>query len=601
MARNKPDTPSPRRFKLYLSLVVVAALYATTLLVKNPFIGDIITSIFMFAALSLSWNILGGYTGQFSLGHAGFFGIGAYTSTLLLVHFNLSPWLGMLAGGVVTAFVGGLVFYPNFRLRGIFFCLASLAFTEVVRILATHFRGLTEGSMGITLPFKVGWAHMMFRDKTGYMIIALSFMVLLAVVTWLLERSRFGYKMIAVREEEETAETLGINSARTKLYATLVSAFFTGCLGTVYAQYTLLIDPDSVFNVMLSVEFALLAILGGIGTILGPIIGACILVPIDTLMRGYLGQAQQGITFLAYGTLLVLVVLFLPNGVLSWIKGILARIWPSALETSTMPAANADAACAPAGPVAVAGKPTGKGPLLEATDVSKNFGGLNVINNFSFSMNPEEIVGLIGPNGAGKTTMFNLLCGFYRVDGGRVVFDGKDITNLSPANRIARLGLARTFQIVKPLAGLNVMDNIMAGAVETSASIQEARERSLKIIKLTGLEKNCDTKATSLTLAGRKRLEVARALATKPKLLLLDEVMAGLNPTEVEQAIELIENIRNSGVSLLVIEHVMKAIMRLADKVVVIHYGEKIFQGTPEEASSDPEVISAYLGKEFTQ
>ncbi|MCB2188270.1 MAG: branched-chain amino acid ABC transporter ATP-binding protein/permease [Deltaproteobacteria bacterium] len=601
-----PDIASarPPQKVLYVSLAAAAILYLVVSLVHNPFAGDILTSVFLMAGLSLSWNILGGYTGQFSLGHAGFFGIGAYTSTLLLTHFQVNPWLGLVAGGVVAAVVGGLIFYPNFRLRGIFFCLASLAFTEVVRILAVHFRGLTEGAMGITIPFREGWTHLMFRDKTGYMLIALTFMLLLAAVTWRLEHSRFGFKMLAVREDEETAETLGISSAKTKLYATLVSAFFTGCLGTVYANYTLMIDPDSVFSVMLSVEFALLAILGGIGTILGPIIGAFILVPIDTLMRGYLGQAQQGLSFFAYGTLLIVVVLFLPHGVVSWFNRLTSRAGggaaadPAPAQPEPAPAVVCTPFPDPADPP-LAAPPPAREVLLTVQDVSKNFGGLRVINNLSLEVHGGEVVGLIGPNGAGKTTLFNLLCGFHRPDGGRVIFDGRDITGLRPANRIARLGLARTFQIVKPLPGLTVLENVVAGAVESSADISEARERSQEIIRLTSLERYQDAKATSLPLAGRKRLEVARALATRPKLILLDEVMAGLNPTEIEQAIGLIERIKATGVSLLVIEHVMKAIMRLADQVVVIHYGEKIFQGTPQAASCNQEVISAYLGKEY--
>ncbi len=580
-----------------LIIGVVLILYACSLWIQNPFVGDILASVFMFASLSLAWNILGGYTGQFSLGHAGFFGIGAYTSTVLLTNFGLNPWLGMIFGGILAALVGGIVFYPCFRLTGIFFCLASLAFTEVMRILFLHFRGLTQGAMGITIPFEQGLAHMMFRDKNGYMLLGLTFMIVIALISRKLEKSRFGYKMIAVRENEETTETLGISSSRTKLIAIMISAFFTGCMGTFYAQFTLLIDPDSVFSVMMSVEFALLAILGGIGTVLGPIIGAFILIPIDTLMRGYLGQGQQGLSLIAYGTLLVIVVLFIPQGILPWLKSLSTKKAKS--DDSRFGERQEDVSLKEESSFNAVSISESRSSILEIDSVSKRFGGLRVINDLTLSVNRGEIVGIIGPNGAGKTTLFNLITGFYQPNAGKITFEGNDITSLKPPHKISRLGIARTFQIVKPLEALTVLDNVAAGAAQRSRNYREARDKSLHIICSVGLEKYKDVKATSLTLPARKRLELARALATEPKLLLLDEVMAGLNPTEIDEAIRLIKMITDSGVTLLVIEHLMKAIMKLADRVVVIDHGQRIFIGPPQEARKDDKVISAYLGKDY--
>ncbi|MBI4776006.1 MAG: ATP-binding cassette domain-containing protein, partial [Deltaproteobacteria bacterium] len=406
-----PKAIDIRNPRVYLTVIAVLFLYALTFLVRNPFWGDILTMVFLFAALSLSWNILGGYAGQFSLGHAGLFGIGAYASTILYTEYGLSPWLGMLFGGTLAAIVGAMVFYPCFRLKGIFFCLASLAFTEVLRILATHFRDLTHGAMGIAIPFKAGLGNLMFRGKTGYMLIALSFMVGIALVSLVLKRSRLGYKLAALREDEDTTETLGVSTAGSKFIATLISGFFTGCLGTFYAHYTLLIDPESVFNVMLSVEFALLAILGGIGTVFGPIIGAFVLIPIDSLLRGYLGQAQQGLSFFAYGALLIIVVLFLPEGVISWMSRFSNRV------LAALPGGSRDKAAGPAQPesgpavtLAPASERIGP-PLLEIKNLEKNFGGLNVISGLDMNVHRGEIVGLIGPNGAGKTTLFNLVIG----------------------------------------------------------------------------------------------------------------------------------------------------------------------------------------------
>jgi branched-chain amino acid transport system permease protein len=589
-----------RRPKVYLALIAVGILYGIVLFVRNPFVGDILTMTFLFGALSLSWNILGGYGGQFSLGHAGFFGIGAYTSTLLLTHYHINPWLGMIIGGAFTAVIGGLVFYPCFRLRGIFFALATLAFQEVVKISAIHFRGLTGGAMGISLPFKAGLSHMMFRGKTGYMLISLSLMILIALVTLAIERSRFGYKLIALREDEDATETLGIDTSRCKVMAAMVSAFFTGSLGTFYVHYTSLIDPQSVFDMMLSVEFVILAILGGVGTVLGPILGAFALIPIDALMRGYLGQAQQGVSFFAYGTLLIIVVIFLPRGIMSWVSGPLNRIF-GGHPVKRLGSKALTGAISTTGqrPQEVSPPHRAPGPILEVTDLSKSFGGLKVLDSFSMKLEQGGIVGLIGPNGAGKTTFFNVITGFHAPNEGKILFKGEDITRLRPPNQISKKGIARTFQIVKPLAGLTVMENVIAGAVERSHHIREAREKSGAIVDLVGLGEFRDIKASSLTLGGRKRLELAKALATDPNLLLLDEVMAGLNPTEVEEAIRLIKTISRRGITILVIEHVMKAVMSLADRIVVLHHGQKIFEGKPQEVIQDPGVIKAYLGKGY--
>jgi branched-chain amino acid transport system ATP-binding protein len=236
--------------------------------------------------------------------------------------------------------------------------------------------------------------------------------------------------------------------------------------------------------------------------------------------------------------------------------------------------------------------------MLSLEHVTKRFGGLTAVRDVGLEVRAGDLLGVIGPNGAGKTTLFNLIAGYYRPDEGRIAFDGRDVTG-QPAHAIAMLGLTRTFQIVKPFGNLSVLDNVMIGALTRRASTREARADAQRVIDVCGLGPHAAARARALPLALRKRLEVARALATQPRLLLLDEVMAGLNPTELAAMVELVRRLHAEGLTLIVIEHIMAAMMRLAQRIVMLHHGEKIAEGTPPEIASDRRVIDAYLGEEF--
>jgi branched-chain amino acid transport system ATP-binding protein len=236
--------------------------------------------------------------------------------------------------------------------------------------------------------------------------------------------------------------------------------------------------------------------------------------------------------------------------------------------------------------------------VLALESVTKRFGGLTAVRSVSLTVQAGELLGIIGPNGAGKTTLFHVISGYYRPEEGRVRFDGKDMTG-RPPHEISRLGLTRTFQIVKPFGNLSVSDNVMIGALTRLRSTREARLEAERVIALCGLTPHAAARAKALPIALRKRLEVARALATRPRLLLLDEVMAGLNPSELAGIIELIRRVHGEGVTLIVIEHIMAAMMRLAQRIVMLHHGEKIAEGTPTEITRDRRVIDAYLGEDF--
>jgi branched-chain amino acid transport system permease protein len=580
-------------------LAITGVLLAYPLVVRNPFYIHLFIMIFFYIFLALGWNVVGGFAGQLSLGHTVFYGIGAYTSTLLFINLGISPWLGMLAGGILATLTSVVIGVPCFRLHGPFFAMSTLALGEVFRILATYWRDLTQGTMGITIPVKFGWGNFIFEEKAAYYYVILAFTgVALGISHWV-HRSRFGSNLVALREDEEAAESLGINVPRNKLWAMMISAFLVALGGTFSAQYILFIDPDAEFSVGLSLMIAIFPILGGIGTVWGPVIGAAVLVPLQEFLRAWLGSSLHGLHLFIYGGLLIIVVTFLPRGILDWVQAwgrkALPFLFPTpALEKAVHPRPDHFLAWTWLGQ-----KGSSDGPILEVRDLGKNFGGLAAIRQVSFAVKRREIVGLIGPNGAGKTTLFNVISGFYRPDGGAVLYHGMAISSLHSAHRICRKGMGRTFQLVKPFPNISVLENVMCGAFLRAQAPGAAQEDALEVLELVGLYELKNTPGKSLTIADRKRLELARALATRPDLLLLDEIMAGLNPKETDEAILLIRKVRDHGITILMIEHVMQAVMQLSDRIVILHHGEKIGEGPPREVAADEKVIKAYLGEEY--
>jgi branched-chain amino acid transport system permease protein len=591
-ARSSRRFPSVINPHVYVALAALSLLLIIPALIDSTFIVHVFVTICIFGALSTAWNILGGYAGQLSLGHTVYYGLGAYTAALLLQHYTLSPWLGMLVGAALAAAVSLGIGHLCFRLKGPFFSLATIAFLEVVRLLAIHFNGLTGGSAGLVVPLNLGWAWMIFREKFNYLYIAFGLLLLCLAVSWMIRGSRLGYQLIAVRERENAALGAGVNSHRVKLVAIAISAALTALVGTFHAMYMTFLEPATLFSLSTSIEVAMFALIGGLGTVAGPLLGTILVVPLAELARGWLGSSANGLHGFVYGAVLVIITLTLPGG----IAGTFGRYVGSLIDRLPGGKRSAEAASAPP---RVEGEP-GE-PVLVARNLVKRFGGLIATNEVSLTLHRGEILGIIGPNGAGKTTIFSQLSGFLPPDLGTVEIVGNDGRRHFPvsADTFARLGVGRTFQIVQPFGRLTVLENIMIGAFLRHAKVEDARAVALRVARFMGLEDLQDAEAGTLPIGGLKRLEVARTLATGPSILLLDEVMAGQSPADTQRMVRLVQDIRGSGVSVIAIEHNMQAIMSLSDRIIVIDSGKAIAEGTPEDVVRERRVIEAYLGEDY--
>lgn len=570
-------------------VTILVALLALPIAIGDSFVYHIFITICIFAGLSTAWNIVGGYAGQLSLGHAVFYGIGAYVG-MMFVNAGITPWIGMFAGAGAASIVAIVISYPCFRLHGPFFALASIAFLEVFRVLALHFSDFTGGATGMMVPLEIGWKWMIFRERLPSLIIAFGLMVFALAVAWALRRHRWGYYLVATRERESAARSAAIGTVRMRLLAVAISAALTAMLGTFHAMYLTFIEPDSVFSLTFSIQIAMFALIGGIGTIFGPLVGTILLVPLTELARGWLGAEALGLHGFVYGSVLVVAVLFMPDGIMTYVSRLFGRSGDDAIDRLRPEAPRPSKAERP---------PIGE-VVLRAEHLDKHFGGLHVTNDVSLTLREGEVLGVIGPNGAGKTTVFNMLSGFLKPDSGRVAIRGIDGEFHTPDNpgNFARLGLGRTFQIVQPFAAMTVEENIMVGAFHRHGSVSGARQAARRIADQMGLARYLHHEARGLPIGGLKRLEVARVMAMQPRVLLLDEVMAGINRADLQEAIQLVRTIRDTGVSIIAIEHVMQAIMSLSDRVLVMNSGQVIAEGTPEQVVREQAVIDAYLGKE---
>jgi branched-chain amino acid transport system ATP-binding protein len=605
-----------RRVRLGAGLVLLAIVAVT--LVAAPSMTDEYTQqvffrIFQLVALAEAWNLMAGYAGMVSLAPAAFIGAGSYATAKLSISAGFSVIPSVAAAGAVAVIFALIVSVPMFRFRGLYFTIATLVLAAALQIYMTNWEGL-GGSSGLTLTN-------IAPTTEEFYFFSLALAVIATAACFFAVRSRAGLGLTAIRDNEDVAQEVGVRTFRAKLWVWLLSSALLGLVGGLQAQQVATIVPEGAFSLQWTIEIINATVIGGLGTIVGPALGAAVTTWLSEELANY-PEVHLAIT----GAILILVIRFAPRGlwgtftrgVTSLLEGRGARRQESAADAKEpelpapgaaplVPARDGEAAPARAGqtaptrdgaaPTAVGGGAPADEPLVEVIGLSKSFGGVHAVQGVDFKLDRGEVLGVIGPNGAGKSTTIAMLSGALAADEGVVRIGGEDATSASAADR-ARMGIGRTHQIPQPFEQMTVIENLLVAAYFGGRrhSRVEAREECSAILERTGLLPQAEARASDLTLLQLKRLELARALALRPRVLLLDEIGAGLVESEVGELIALIAELRKEVEAILVVEHVVDMIRACCDRVIVLDRGTLLAGGTPEEVYADPKVIAAYLG-----